>query len=232
MKPRLFIGSSVESLKTARAIQDNLEYDCHPTIWNQGVFDLNRSALESLLNALENFDFAVFVFEPNDITLMRDDQKNTVRDNVILEFGLFIGKLGRDRVFFVTPRNSQKLYLPSDLLGIVAGSYDAEHSNIQAAVGTFCNQVRGKLQAFVYQNLDILAGEPQEIKKIAVERPLAWEQKFAAALLKNRFIEIDRIYYELDNGLFIKRTRIMNLDEFKILVSGISGGLYQLAAII
>ncbi len=75
LKPRLFIGSSVESLKTARAIQDNLEYDCHPTIWNQGVFDLNRSALESLLNALENFDFAVFVFEPNDITLMRDDKK-------------------------------------------------------------------------------------------------------------------------------------------------------------
>lgn len=32
-RPPLFIGSSVEGLEVAYALQENLEFDCEPTVW-------------------------------------------------------------------------------------------------------------------------------------------------------------------------------------------------------
>jgi hypothetical protein len=37
------------------------------------------------------------------------------RNNVIFEIGLFIGGLGRERVFIVTPQNTGDFRIPSDL---------------------------------------------------------------------------------------------------------------------
>lgn len=63
-KPKLFIGSSVEGLEVAYSIQENLKYISESTVWDQGVFNLSESTLESLIKILENSDFGVFVFSP------------------------------------------------------------------------------------------------------------------------------------------------------------------------
>jgi predicted nucleotide-binding protein len=59
--------------------------------------DLRRT----LMAAVESCDFAVFVLLPEDHTDNRGQEALTVRDNVIFELGLFLGKLGRARNFFM-----------------------------------------------------------------------------------------------------------------------------------
>lgn len=142
MKPKIFIGSSVEGLSVAYSIQQNLTHDADVTVWDQGVFELSKTTIESLLEVLEKSDFGIFVFTPDDISVTRQKNKNVVRDNVIFEFGLFIGKLARERVFFVTPSGSD-VHLPTDLVGITPGKYDPnrEDKSLQAATGPVCHQI-------------------------------------------------------------------------------------------
>lgn len=130
-------------MSVAYAIQQNLTHDAEPTVWDQGIFELSQTTIESLTKAVNESDFGVFVFSPDDITKMRGAEHNSIRDNVIFEFGLFTGRLGRDRVFFVRPDGSD-LHLPTDLLGITPGVYNPnrEDGRLQAATGPACNQIR------------------------------------------------------------------------------------------
>lgn len=144
-KPRLFIGSSVEGLPVARAIKAELDFDMDVTVWSQGVFKLSHSPLEDLSTVLDNSDFASFVFLPEDKLEIRGEEKTTVRDNVVFELGLFYGKLGRDRVSYVMPRGYD-LHLPSDLTGVTGGTFEYPNTNMQASVGSYCEQIRQQTQ--------------------------------------------------------------------------------------
>lgn len=62
MSAKIFIGSSVEGLDIARAIENNLYHDFETKLWSQGVFKLSDYPLESLLETLEEHDFGIFVF--------------------------------------------------------------------------------------------------------------------------------------------------------------------------
>jgi predicted nucleotide-binding protein len=104
----MFIGSSVEGLNVAYAIQQNLTHDAEATVWDQGVFELSLTTIEALTELLGRVDFGVFVFSPDDITHMRGQNGHSVRDNVLFEFGLFVGKLSRQRVFFVVPEGDDR----------------------------------------------------------------------------------------------------------------------------
>ncbi|WP_441227902.1 TIR domain-containing protein [Tardiphaga sp. 20_F10_N6_6] len=144
MKPRVFIGSSVEQLELAYAIQDNLQHDIESTVWDQGVFELSRTAMASLIDQLDDSDFGIFVLAPDDVTTIRKTDKSTVRDNVVFELGLFIGRLGSERCFLVVPANVEDLHLPTDLLGITPANFspDRQDGNMQAALGSACNRLR------------------------------------------------------------------------------------------
>jgi tetratricopeptide (TPR) repeat protein len=167
-KPKIFIGSSVEGLTVAYAIQQNLSRDVEATVWDQGVFELSMTSLESLTKVLNEVDFGIFVFSPDDTTIMRGSAKSSVRDNVIFEFGLFVGKLGRDRVFFIIPEEND-IKTPTDLLGITPGKYDAnrQDKSFQAATGPACNQIRMQIKQLGFirpLNNYLAAGEESESK--------------------------------------------------------------------
>src|SRR5207248_372788 len=61
MKPRLFVGSSKEGLRFAYAVLQNLRDVAEVTVWNQGVFQLTATTLESLVETAKATDFAAFV---------------------------------------------------------------------------------------------------------------------------------------------------------------------------
>ncbi|GEP57353.1 hypothetical protein RSO01_45190 [Reyranella soli] len=140
----MFIGSSVEHVSLANDIQESLEHDLECTVWSQGVFDLSKSALESLLAALKQNDFGLFVFAPDDITKIRNKNYRTVRDNVIFELGLFVGRLGPDRCFLIVPKGIDEFHLPTDLLGVTPSTFDPKRrdKNMLAALGPAINKVR------------------------------------------------------------------------------------------
>ncbi|TGL19744.1 hypothetical protein EHQ47_16745 [Leptospira bourretii] len=146
LKPRLFIGSSVEGLSVAYAIQENLKFVAETTVWDQGMFNLSESTLESLLTILDTCDFGTFVFSPDDYIKIRGKKDLAVRDNVLFELGLFIGRLGRKRCFVIIPDN-REFHLPTDLIGVTPAKYEASRSdnNLQAGTGSASHKLRDSI---------------------------------------------------------------------------------------
>jgi hypothetical protein len=153
LKPKVFIGSSREGVAIANAIHSNLTREAECTVWANGVFQLSANVLVDLIRVLRESDFGVFVFAPDDLIVMREQTNLAVRDNVIFELGLFIGRLGAERCFFLVPEDSSDLRLPSDLAGINPGVYESNRrdGNLMAALNPACMQIgvqMSRLKAF------------------------------------------------------------------------------------
>lgn len=152
-RPTVFIGSSKEGLDVAEAIRSGLAYaPATIVLWSDdgSVFIPSSTPIEDLTAALEKFDFAVFVLSPDDLVKQqgpgRDPTEMCVpRDNVLFEFGLFIGALGRERVYGVTPR-SKNVRVPTDLAGVILVPYDDQNPPLSSALGPVCTTLRDLIQ--------------------------------------------------------------------------------------
>lgn len=201
MKPRVFIGSSKECLHVAEAIQANIEHDSDSTIWTQGIFQLSQSNMENLEASLSRFDFAVFVFGPDDILHSRERKYSTVRDNVLFEMGLFIGRLGRNKVYYVIPRSIEYFKIPSDLVGYEPGTYadDRSDNNWQAAVGPFCSTIKSELFEYKKRVYKCLEYESERARIIAAKQEGIWQFVLLHELLNTKFEKIRKEYNTLKN---------------------------------
>lgn len=147
-RPIMFIGSSVEGLPIAKHIQLGLQrVNVEVRLWTNGVFGPGGVTIDDLLRQTEEADFAVFVFGPDDKVASREETYQAPRDNVVLEMGMFISKLGRGRTYLVKDSKSE-IKIPSDLLGITPIIYLADpKSKLEVVLGPVCttleNQVRG-----------------------------------------------------------------------------------------
>jgi hypothetical protein len=130
-------------------------------LWTQGIFDLSFNYLESLIKFLDRADFAILVLTPDDLTHSRGITSQAPRDNILFELGLFMGRLGRRRCFFVFERN-RDLKLPTDLLGIAAATYQLyADGNIEAALGAATTKIKRCIQ-LMGRKSTLLGGEPSE----------------------------------------------------------------------
>jgi tetratricopeptide (TPR) repeat protein len=154
MKPRLFIGSARENIEIAYAAQQNLHDSAEITVWDQGIFNPSQSNLESLLSALDGFDIGLFIFAPDDLVKIRGAENQTVRDNVLFELGLFVGRLGRKRCFILMPQG-ETLHIPTDLIGMNPVLYESDRrdKNHRAGTGPACNEIRSALKREGFINL-------------------------------------------------------------------------------
>ena len=129
----MFVGSSANHLPTARALKNSLSEVAEVVVWDEpgAGFEFNESVFGGLLLATEKFDFAVFVFEADDLANIRrhnteSEPTPVVRDNVIFEFGLFVGSIGRSRAYWISPAGITSPELPTDLAGLVHLTFSSQ----------------------------------------------------------------------------------------------------------
>lgn len=133
MKPRIFIGSSSEGLGVARRIKDFFTPDYNCYLWTDDIFKNNESFLDTLIKSASLFDFSFMVFAADDLISVRGDIFEEPRDNVLFEYGLFLGRVGIDRAFVIAEDVAN---LPSDLLGITITKYSTTTSDDGVKVAT------------------------------------------------------------------------------------------------
>lgn len=142
-QPVVFIGSSSEQLEIARAIQSGLAYDpMVVTVWTDGIFKASRTTIENLVVAVNEADYAVLVISPDDSVESRGIEQDGPRDNVLLELGLFMGGIGRDRTILVRPRGTD-IKIPTDLLGVTPLDYaPGEEATLTSRIAPVCTELR------------------------------------------------------------------------------------------
>jgi hypothetical protein len=143
--PRVFIASSTEGLLIAQATFARLKGRAEPQLWTNQLFLPGAYPLEVLDQQVRRHDFAVVVASPDDQIIKRGVVSAAMRDNLLLEFGLFTGALGLGRTFFLCP-SAPRVELPSDLLGILNATYDASKiisnpDDAATAVAEPCQQI-------------------------------------------------------------------------------------------
>ncbi|MBC8470878.1 MAG: nucleotide-binding protein [Planctomycetes bacterium] len=121
---KVFIASSTEGLPVAKALRDELSKEnIEVKVWSDpGIFELSTTTIECLEDQSSRFDFAVVVLTPDDVFMFRSEEVSAPRDNLILELGMFIGRIGRRRTFIAKPKGAS-LKLPTDLAGVTVAEY-------------------------------------------------------------------------------------------------------------
>ncbi len=119
----IFMGSSSsEANDFMEEIAVKLEeLDTQPLLWNEtgkGIFIPGTNTIDALLAITKRVGAAIFIFNADDKTWNDKsalETLDTVRDNVLFEYGLFMGALGKEKVCFIC-KNQPKV--ASDLKGI------------------------------------------------------------------------------------------------------------------
>ena len=137
-RPNIFIASSGDSKPIAQAVKANFDGEADVDIWWENVFKLNKSTLSTLMNRASYYDFFIAVFAADDVAIIKKEQKNVTRDNVIFEFGLFLGRIGLDRTFFILEENVE---LFSDWEGVTRTTFN-RGENLASSLEASCNKIR------------------------------------------------------------------------------------------
>ncbi len=122
MKRSIFVGSSSEALDKARHICALLstEAEVEGRLWTE-IFEPGFLTFEALERMLRQCCAAVFIATADDDSKIRDKLVKSPRANVMLEFGLVAGRLGRHSVAVCQYDGAE---LPSDLAGLTVVRMD------------------------------------------------------------------------------------------------------------
>lgn len=213
-KPSLFIGSSTEGLDFARAVRTSLGDVGETVLWNDGVFSLGQTFIESLISAVARFDFAALVLTPDDPMVVRSDETLGPRDNIVFELGLFMGRLGRERTFIVRP-GSGTLTIPSDLAGISTATFDwpRSDSNYRAALGPACDLMREVIRDLGFAPAKTDA-QVRALKREQDQQQIQVDQQQQLFQQQQRMID-ELVKYAMSASIFRHLCGVTLLKEYK-----------------
>ena len=129
---RIFIGSSDEHRAAAETVATWLEeFGAEVEVW-WNTFKPGDYTLPKLLETAHQKDGAVLLFSEDDVTTYRGSTIKTPRDNVVLEYGLFLGNFPADALRRVLPLRMGVARLASDLHGLTYVPIDLPHKALLA----------------------------------------------------------------------------------------------------
>lgn len=122
-KQRVFIVHGHDDLLKLEVARFSESLHLEPIILAEQP-NLGRTIIEKFEKHASDADFAIVLLTPDDLGGTRHDSiTGRARQNVILELGYFIGKLGRNRVCALYKSGVE---LPSDVLGVLYVSVDGD----------------------------------------------------------------------------------------------------------
>jgi predicted nucleotide-binding protein len=156
--PRIFVISSSEGMAVARLIRKNLDADNMAVyLWDQGTFAVSEYPISSLEDAIERADFTIAVARADDALVSRGKSHNVSRDNVHFEYGISVGRLGRERSFLLVDAGAE-VKLPSDLAGLTTLRFQgADKDKLERTVAKACDDARERIE-FIGVRRDRRAG--------------------------------------------------------------------------
>ncbi len=205
----VFIASSSEGLEVARSVKRQLSDISQVDLWNEGVFVLNRSNLDSLLRAADLYEYAIICLTADDILMMRGEDYDVARDNLLFELGLFVGRIGISKTFIIVDK---EVKLPTDLDGIFVSKFHMpENGNLLSAVGNSCSEIRdemikvanrslisyypstalaiGYFENFIQKVLSAL----RDKKEISIDNaPISYDKFSLKILIPDKIADVDR----------------------------------------
>jgi O-acetyl-ADP-ribose deacetylase (regulator of RNase III) len=125
MKPKVFLASSTDSKPLMYRVAGWLKkWDLEPLPWDTpGLFRPGDYILGRLLELSEQVDAAVMIFADEDKKWYHADAQPQPRDNVLIEYGIFAGRLGRMRTVVCRKGNPKTA---SDLGGLIFIQFGAK----------------------------------------------------------------------------------------------------------
>lgn len=155
MRQKIFIGCSAEALNIAYAIQNELtsrSKDYIPVIWKQNIIKSGDTTVPALIKEISDCCFAIFIFNNDDTTTSRERMRSTTRDNVVFEYGLAMGILGKEACFIF---KDASVDLPSDFNGMSVCIFDSDilTDNIQAGIGACITEFENAIESRSMNNL-------------------------------------------------------------------------------
>ncbi len=109
IKRKLFIGCSFEAIHIARSLKcilkNHFKKTIEPFVYDETEWKNLSAIIDNLKNRLDEFYYAIFIGYPDDIINSRNTFYYTCRDNVLFEMGLFLSRIGKERTFFVIPKD-------------------------------------------------------------------------------------------------------------------------------
>lgn len=141
MPVTVFIASAREATKLMDEVAVWVEEaHCSPMRWTRPeLFLPGDSTFQRLQEIAGTVDAAILLFTEDDVTWYRGNAVVKPRDNVLVEYGLFSGRLGQHRAAICTCGNVES---PSDLAGIVTADLTLGRREFgRAKVLAWLNQV-------------------------------------------------------------------------------------------
>lgn len=125
-------------------------WDLEPIILDQ-VLSGGKTIIEKLEEYSADVNYAIVLATPDDEgkSVTEDKMKKRVRQNVVLELGMFLAKLGREKVAILLKQVGEKddFEKPSDIQGLI---YIPFQNNVEDAKASLAKELAGQ-----HYNIDI-----------------------------------------------------------------------------